>query len=68
MNPLKRIKAWFITEVPPELAACEFHCRDLVCEHGRWVECPNRLERAEKERAARALAEGQGPDGDRTPG
>jgi hypothetical protein len=57
MNPLKRIKAWFIAEVPPEYAACEFHCRHLACEHGRWTECPNRLERAELEKSARAAAD-----------
>lgn len=63
MNPFKRIRAWMVAEVPPELAACEFHCQVDVCSHGRWEKCPNRLERARLEREARGDVKTDSGDG-----
>ncbi len=42
-----RLRTWFMTrvmsDVPEELAACEFSCRRTECTHGEWETCPNRL-------------------------
>lgn len=44
---MARIRLWVrtevISEVPPELAACEFHCREHQCLQEKWENCENRL-------------------------
>ncbi len=37
----------FSTEVPPELAACEFDCREVDCLNKDFLTCPRRLQKAE---------------------
>lgn len=42
-----KIRLWLrgevVEDVPPELAACEFHCRVHECLHDHWETCENRL-------------------------
>lgn len=35
-------KGW-IAEVPDDIACCEFNCRELNCDQGKWETCENRL-------------------------
>ncbi len=46
------------TEVPPELAACEFDCRKEECLTQDFLTCPRRLQKAE---ALKRLSEGAEP-------
>ncbi|MEO1090247.1 MAG: hypothetical protein AAFX81_06425 [Pseudomonadota bacterium] len=32
-----------VPDVPPELEACEFHCRKADCCRGHWETCDRRL-------------------------
>ena len=32
-----------VVEVPDDIAYCEFNCRELNCEQGKWETCENRL-------------------------
>ncbi|UCF20889.1 MAG: hypothetical protein JSU87_05660 [Gemmatimonadota bacterium] len=34
-----------VEDVPPELAACEFDCREPNCRHGEWQSCQRRKQR-----------------------
>ncbi|MGK7894003.1 MAG: hypothetical protein AB4372_10360 [Xenococcus sp. (in: cyanobacteria)] len=43
----EKLRNWFSTEVPPELAACEFDCRDVECLTKDFLTCPRRLQKAE---------------------
>ena len=36
------LKSSIIQDVPNELAACE-RCRKTECDHGKWIDCENRL-------------------------
>lgn len=45
---LKKIKAYFVADVPAELAACEFDCRETDCNDEEWETCPKRLQKAEE--------------------
>lgn len=46
------LKGAIATEVPPDLAACEWECRKPQCLHGDWVTCERRLAASEREKAA----------------
>ncbi len=35
-------RGW-IAEVPDDIACCEFNCRELNCDRGKWETCENRL-------------------------
>ena len=39
-----KLKANISTEVPANIAACEFDCRKLECSNEEWETCPNRIE------------------------
>ena len=43
---LSSVKLWInaslCQEVPPDIAVCEFDCRNLECTQGQWEVCPNR--------------------------
>jgi len=43
----KRVTAMIAVEVPADMAACEFDCRELECEERRWESCPQRLEKSQ---------------------
>ena len=38
----KIAKGW-LGEVPEDIDCCEFNCRELHCEQGRWETCEHRL-------------------------
>ena len=43
---ISRLKRWLVqyaTEVPEEIAVCEFDCSKLECLHADWANCPRRL-------------------------
>ena len=43
---ISRLKRWLVqhvTEVPEEIAVCEFDCSKLECLHEDWANCPRRL-------------------------
>ncbi len=44
----KKIRNFFSTEVPADIAACEFECRDLNCPNQDFQTCPRRLQTAEE--------------------
>lgn len=41
-----RMRRWvggfLVSDVPHEVAACEFECREHECSHGQWETCENR--------------------------
>lgn len=44
---ISRLMRWLfqiVTEVPGEIAVCEFDCSKLECLHEDWANCPRRLE------------------------
>lgn len=46
----KKLRNFFSTEiheVPTDLAACEFDCRELECSTEDFLTCPKRLQKAE---------------------
>ena len=52
-NLLRRIGNFLFTEVPSEVAACEFDCRKTECLTEEFVICTKRLQKVE---ACRELA------------
>lgn len=44
----KKIRNFFSTEVPADIAACEFECRDLDCPNQVFENCSRRLQTAEE--------------------
>ena len=43
----ERLRNLFSTEVPPELEACEFDCRQTQCSSLDFEQCPRRKQREE---------------------
>lgn len=43
----KKLRNFFSLEVPADLAACEFDCRELECPTKDFQTCPQRLQKAE---------------------
>ncbi len=43
----KKLRNSFSTDVSPELAACEFDCREIECLNEDFAVCPRRLQKAE---------------------
>jgi hypothetical protein len=43
------LKGPFIADMAPELSQCEFGCRVLQCNHGKWQTCENRIRRMNEE-------------------
>src|SRR5664279_125480 len=37
------LKGPFIADTPADLSQCEFGCRVLLCNHGKWQSCENRI-------------------------
>lgn len=57
---LGRLAAWWraqISEVPPELAACEFECRERECAAETFDACDRRIQHAEALRHAAAAVD-----------
>jgi hypothetical protein len=48
---LKKFKPVIAAEISPDMAACEFDCRELDCSEKDWQSCPRRLQKAEAIRA-----------------
>lgn len=44
----RKLRAFSSTEVPADIAACEFDCREVDCSTERFLTCPKRM----KKRAA----------------
>ena len=51
-----KLRNLFSIEVPPEVAACEFDCREVECLTKDFLTCPKRLQ---KEEALKKLCEGE---------
>jgi hypothetical protein len=53
-NPLVRLWLWtkgqIVSDVPEDIATCEFDCRKPQCTQGEWETCSRRLTRAAGER------------------
>ena len=43
----QKVTAMVSVEVPAEVAACEFDCRELNCETRQWASCPRRVHKSE---------------------
>lgn len=43
---LRTLKTYISDEVPADMAACEFDCRELTCSSQDWETCPRRLQKA----------------------
>ncbi|MGD1942839.1 MAG: hypothetical protein ACFB0G_16145 [Leptolyngbyaceae cyanobacterium] len=43
----QRLKAFIATEVPADVAACEFDCRETDCPDRDWQNCQRRTQKAE---------------------
>ena len=43
----KKLRNFFSTEVPTDLAACEFDCRKVECLTKEFLTCPRRLQKVE---------------------
>jgi len=43
------LKGPFIADVPLELLECEYGCRVGRCNHGKWLNCENRIRRMNEE-------------------
>lgn len=41
----QQFKAHLYAEVPAEVAACEFYCRELNCTAQTWEDCPKRQQK-----------------------
>ncbi len=50
----EKLRNFFATEVPADLAACEFECRNVECITKDFLTCPRRLQKAE---ALKSLSE-----------
>ena len=50
----EKISNFFSTEVPADMAACEFDCRESECINQKFLNCSRRLE---KEEALNKLSE-----------
>ena len=44
---LKRVSNFVFTEVPKDIAACEFDCREVECLNKDFLTCSSRLHKAE---------------------
>ena len=44
-----RLRAQWVTEVPEDLAICEFECRKSQCSFDDWVQCVHRVSNIRKE-------------------
>ena len=44
---LAKLRNFFTSEVPVELAACEFDCRKKECPNQDFLTCPRRRQKAE---------------------
>ncbi len=44
---LEKLRNLFSTEVPADIAACEFDCREVECLNKDFLTCPRRLQKAE---------------------
>jgi len=44
---VQKVKANISMEVPADMAACEFNCRELDCTAQSWEDCPKRRQKAE---------------------
>jgi hypothetical protein len=51
----ERWKAFFVDDVPDDLALCEFDCRQSQCNQQQWVTCNRRIGRARGELSPPAL-------------
>ena len=49
---LKKFNPLIAAEVPPDMAACEFDCRELDCVESKWQTCPRRQQKADAIRAS----------------
>jgi hypothetical protein len=58
---LARFLGWLgrqiVSEVPPELAACEFACRNRRCRYDDWVLCETRSRGSARAREERVPSE-----------
>jgi hypothetical protein len=43
----EKLRKFFSTEVPADIAACEFDCRERECLNQDFLTCPRRLQKAE---------------------
>lgn len=50
----ERILAHIVSEVPDELAPCEFDCPAKSCKEGNWRNCGNRLKMVDAIKSSRA--------------
>lgn len=46
----EKLRNFFSIEVPADLAACEFDCRELECPTKNFQTCPKRLQKAEAQK------------------
>jgi len=53
----ERILAHIVSEIPDELAPCEFDCPMEDCAEDNWKECGNRLKMVEAIHSCRAKVE-----------
>jgi hypothetical protein len=44
---LAKVKAQILAEVPADMAACEFDCREVDCVAKDWESCSHRQQKAE---------------------
>ncbi|MEL6320295.1 MAG: hypothetical protein AAFQ57_06550 [Cyanobacteria bacterium J06626_14] len=44
---LKRVAMSLSVEVPADVAACEFDCREIDCPNEKFEACPRRLQKEE---------------------
>jgi hypothetical protein len=44
---LQKIARSLSAEVPADVAACEFDCREVDCSNERFINCPKRLQKEE---------------------
>ena len=43
----KKFKPFMVAEIPADVAACEFDCRELDCTEQDWQNCPQRKQKAD---------------------
>ena len=44
---LKKLRDLFSSDIPDELVACEFECREVECLNEDFLTCPKRLQKVE---------------------
>ena len=61
---LKKLRNLFSVEISPDIAACEFDCREMECLTKDFLTCPRRLQKAE---ALRKLSEAESKINSKSP-